>query len=294
MIDLHCHILPGIDDGPKTLDEALSLCELLLSEGVEIAVTTPHFFHHRFPNPTGERINSLLEAVKQGLSGRLRIASGAEVMVVPELKEVASRSSLVAKETIVRHPSRVASEKALTRDPSSSQRPEAHDRILFLNSSHYMLVEFPYNFVPHGVENLFFELMLSGVKLFIAHPERNEVLATQPEKLAELVRLGCYSQVDAPSVAGDTGNHIKKTVLRWIGIGLVHCVASDAHNCNVRPPRLQRAYAEVQKAYGEDVAHALFIENPRAVLNDQELPFVPELSLVRESKRELMLQNLLK
>jgi protein-tyrosine phosphatase len=265
MIDLHCHILPGVDDGPKTLDESLTLCELLINEGVTTVVTTPHLFHLRFEDPTSEKVNQLVKTLNRELGGRLQVVAGAEVRLVPEVVEEIDQSSAVTG----RNPT-----------PTDNGR-RTTDHCLFLNGSHYILVEFPHDLVPYGIENLIFELTSRGVKPIIAHPERTRVFTDQPERLAELIRLGAYGQVDAPFLAGDHGSKSKKTALRWISQGYVHFVASDAHSCHRRPPRLQKAFAEVQKEYGLDVARSLFVENPKAVVNDEEVALLFELELAR-------------
>lgn len=249
MIDLHCHILPGLDDGPKTLDEALLLGERLIAQGVTTVVATPHRLHLQFPECPMEKVTALRETLQQRLDGRLRLCAGAEVRLVPELKEL------------------------------------LHRRDLFLNGSRYLLLEFPHDVVPHGIEHLVFNLTSRGVIPIIAHPERNRAFIEQPERLAELIRLGCYAQCDAPSLVGDYGRRIKKTVLAWIGQGLVQIIASDAHGVKARPPKLDLAVAEVEKTYGTDIARALVRDNPQAVVDDDEIPFILELTAARSFVR---------
>lgn len=252
MIDLHCHILPGIDDGPKTWDEAIALGERLIAQGVTTAIATPHHLHPQFPECLEQKRESLRQALEQEFAGRLRVCPGAEVQLVPEVKHL------------------------------------LHRRDLFLNGSRYLLVEFPHGFVPHGIEHLVFELTSRGVVPLIAHPERNRQFREQPERLAELIRLGCYSQSDAPSVVGDYGRRVKRTVLAWIERGLVHIIASDAHGVTVRPAKLDQAVAEVKKTFGTDVARALFRDNPQAVIDDREIPFTFEVTLVRSFMRSFV------
>ena len=252
MIDLHCHILPGIDDGPKTWDEAIALGEQLISQGVTTVIATPHHLHLQFPECLEEKRWTLREALQQEFGERLRICLGAEVPFVPEVKHL------------------------------------LHRRDLFLNGSRYLLVEFPQDFVPHGIEHLVFELTSRGVVPLIAHPERNRQFREQPERLAELVRLGCYTQSDAPSVLGDYGRRVKKTVLAWIEWGLVHIIASDAHGLTFRPAKLDQAVAEVKKTFGTDVARALFRDNPQSIIDDCEIPFTFEVTPVRSFMRSFV------
>jgi protein-tyrosine phosphatase len=249
MIDLHCHILPGIDDGPKTLADAHALGERLLAEGVTTVVATPHRLHLRFPDPPVETLRTLLERLRQDLGGRLRLCPGAEVRLVPEVTHLLDH------------------------------------RDLFLNGSRYLLVEFPHDFLPPRIEYLVFDLTSRGVIPLIAHPERNRAFIEHPERLAELIRLGCYAQSDAPSFVGDYGRRIKKTVLQWIERGLVHILASDAHGATARPPKLAQAIAHIEKTFGSDVARALVWDNPLAVIDDREIPFVFEVPVVKSFMR---------
>lgn len=252
MIDVHCHILPGTDDGPKTCDEALALGEQLIAQGVTTVIATPHHLHLQFPECPEEKLAALREALQQEFAGRLRVCPGAEVRLVPEVKHLLHRSDL------------------------------------FLNGSRYLLVEFPHDFVPHGIEHLVFELTSRNVVPLIAHPERNRQFRERPERLAELIRLGCYTQSDAPSIVGDYGRRVKKTVLTWIERGLVHIIASDAHGVTVRPAKLDQAVAEVEKTFGTDVARALFRDNPQAVIDDCEIPFTFEVTLARSLVRSFV------
>jgi len=188
MIDLHCHVLPGVDDGPETWEEALALGARLADEGVTLAVATPHFFWARSPNPDPMVIRAHLARLNQALQGRLRLL-----------------------------------------------------------------------------------LLTVGVRPVLAHPERNSAIRRRPERLRHFVEQGCYVQVDAPSLLGDHGQEARRAALRWIEAELVHVVASDAHGLRARPPKLRRAWEDVVRAYGEAVARALFIENPKAIVEGRDL-----------------------
>ncbi len=244
MIDLHCHLLPGVDDGPKTWAEALALGAQLVDEGVTLAVATPHVFRARYLNPAPEVIRDHVARLNRAFEGRMRILPGAEVRIVPELRDWAKRFS-----------------------PSSSDG----DRALLLADAGCILLELPPEIIPPGVEQLFFDLLTAGIRPILAHPERNSVMCRQPERLRRFVEQGCHVQVDAPSLLGDHGSEAQRAAWQWIAKGLVHVIASDAHSLRARPPKLRRAWADVVRAHGEAVARALFIENPRAIVEGEDL-----------------------
>lgn len=246
MIDIHCHILPGIDDGARSFDEAVALGELLIKEGVSTVVATPHVFHLRYATPTSEQMLSRLTWLNEAFAGRLRVVCGAEVCAVPEALSVL-------------------------------RRPE-----LLINGGPYMLVEFPSEIVPHGAENLLFELIASGVRPIIAHPERNRVLVNDPERLRTFVHMGCYAQLTAPYLLAN--NSARRLALRWIESGFIHFVASDSHRSDWRAPRLAAPYQVVERECGAAVAHALFVANPQAVIRGETLPFAPELRVFNKTK----------
>lgn len=246
MIDIHNHILPQIDDGPRTWEEAVALCELFIQEGVTTVVATPHVFDVRYPNPTTDQILESLVRLKKQFDGRLQIVGGAEVRLVPEVTTILERKEL------------------------------------FINRQQYLLVELPSMIIPRGIEHLIFSLTSLGARPIIAHPERTQGFLENPERLRELIRMGCYAHLDAPALLNRKSS-LRKTALEWIEIGLVHFVASDAHRPDWRPPRLAAAYAEVERECGPSVAQALFVENPQAILQGEDLPFALELNSKKKS-----------
>lgn len=247
MIDLHCHILPELDDGARTLEESLVLAEMLVQEGVTTVVATPHVFDLRYPTPTPDQIQDRLIQLQRHLDGRLRVVGGAEVRLVPELMTV------------------------------------LHRQDLYINGGSYMLIEFPDDLIPPGIERLVFRLTSAGIRPIIAHPERHRGFLADAGRLKAFINLGCYAQLDAPCLLRK--DEIRRTALRWIDSGLIHVVASDAHRRHWRPPRLTEPYREVEKHRGADMARALFVDNPQAVVEGVPLPFVPEL---RSSSRSVI------
>jgi protein-tyrosine phosphatase len=128
------------------------------------------------------------------------------------------------------------------------------------------------------MDQTLYEIQLAGLRPIITHPERNGILRAQPERLEKWIRNGCYGQVTGGALTGAFGSNVQETSLGWIRRGLVHFIASDAHNTTARPHKLQAAYDVVQKEFGRDKAKALFVENPLAAFEGRGLPHVPEIA----------------
>ena len=241
MIDLHCHILPGLDDGPKTMDESVEMAEAAIADGTTHLVATPHSnSEYFFDYP---KIRSLCRELQKAVGDRLILATGCDFHLNPE--------NLTALRT-------------------QSLR-------YCINQKDYLLVEFNEIAIPPVMDQTLHEMQLAGVRPIITHPERNRLLRLRPERLANWVRHGCYGQVTGGALLGRFGPSALKDALRWIGAGLIHFVASDAHNISSRPIQLRSAYEVIEKEFGEAKAQALFIDNPRAAFEGRDLPHVPEL-----------------
>jgi len=238
MIDIHAHILPGVDDGPATWAGAIELCRQLASQGVTEVVATPHFFPGRYPD-TGQVLELTDELNKRlrSISIALTVYPGAEAYLVPELPQL------------------VAGRHVLTLN----------------NAGRYLLVELPFEEVPICVENVFFSLMLAGVVPVIAHPERNAHLREDPSLLVALVERGALVQINAGSLAGEFGHKVQKQAENLVHQGLVQLMGSDAHCSHKRPPLWPLALPQLQKLAGKEVAHTIAWKNPLAVLSGNEV-----------------------
>ncbi|MGA2098556.1 MAG: CpsB/CapC family capsule biosynthesis tyrosine phosphatase [Candidatus Acidiferrum sp.] len=249
MVDVHCHILPGLDDGPENLEFSLEMAESAIAEGITHVVATPHSndeYHFDF-----ERVREMRQQLQEKIGNRLTLATGCDFHLNPEnldaLREDAAR--------------------------------------FCINQHDYLLVEFNEFAIPPAMDQALHEIQLLGLRPVITHPERNAILRTQEERLAKWVRLGCYVQVTAGSLTGVFGPGAQKNAWKWIADGLVHIVASDAHNMRGRPLKLRAAFDVVRGQFGEEKARALFIENPMAAFEGQELPHAPELPDERDTPR---------
>jgi protein-tyrosine phosphatase len=127
-------------------------------------------------------------------------------------------------------------------------------------------------------------LHLAGLRPIVTHPERNPLIRTQPERLFQWLRQGCYVQVTAQSLLGRFGRAAQEVAEEWLEAGAVHFLASDAHNTTSRPLVLKEAFEHTAKAHGEDVAKALLVDNPLAAFEGRPLPYVPEVNEGEETQ----------
>jgi protein-tyrosine phosphatase len=243
MIDLHCHILPGIDDGPETLAQSLEMARCAVANGIRETVATPHIHPGRYGNDA-ESIRRVFLRFKAALEEHeipLKLRMAAEVRICPEL---------------------------LVMIPQG--------RIPFIglwNGRKVLLLELPHSHIPPGSDKLVQWLISKNILPMIAHPERNKTVMREPEKLLPFAELGCLFQVTTGAVAGAFGP-MAQDCARWLlEEGWVTVLASDAHNLAHRPPQLKPGQARAAGWIGEDKAWILVRENPQALLiNQPEIP----------------------
>ena len=241
MVDLHCHILPGLDDGAATMEDSLAMAESAIADGITHVVATPHssdHYHFDFAH-----VRKLRDELQKKVGDRLQIATGCDFHLNPE---------------------NVA---ALRKDA----------RQYCINQHDYLLLEFNEFSIPPSMDQTLHEIQLAGVQPIVTHPERNGILRARPERLKKWVRQGCFAQVTGGALTGGFGAGAQQEALRLIREGLIHFVASDAHNTRNRPLRLQPAYDVVVDQFGQEKARALFQDNPLAAFEGRELPHVPEV-----------------
>lgn len=228
VIDIHCHILPGIDDGAQTIEDSISMARLAVQEGITSIIATPHYKNGSYENKKQDilvkvaELNNALE--KEAIS--LEILPGQEPRIYGEMLEDYEK-----------------------------------DEILTLNyGGKYLFVELPSGHVPRYTERLLYDIQMKGLTPIIVHPERNSELIQNPDILFNLVEKGTLTQVTASSVAGHFGKSIKKFSLQLIEANLTHFIASDAHNVSKRSFKMTEAIDIVQKEFGMDMVY-LFTEN---------------------------------
>lgn len=249
MVDLHCHILPGLDDGPDTIEESLEMVETAIADGITHVVATPHANSRYWFD--FEQVSRLGEDLQARTGHRLKLATGCDFHVSVE------------------------NLNALSKD----RRP------FCINQHDYLLLEFNEVAIPPAVDLTLHEMQLAGIRPIITHPERNAILRTHPERMRDWVMRGCFGQVTGAALTGGFGPTARELGLQWIREGLIHIVASDAHNNRTRPLRLKAAYDVVEDQFGEEKARALFVENPLAAFEGRDLPHVPEVTETNERPR---------
>jgi protein-tyrosine phosphatase len=242
VIDIHCHILPGLDDGPDSLEVSVAMAEMAIADGISHVIGTPHAHSDHVFDPV--KIKERRDELQRLFEGRLILATGCDFHLSYENLE------------------------AIRFDPNRYT----------LNQKNYLLVEFADFSIPPSLDQALHNLQLAGLVPIVTHPERNPLIRAQPERLFKWLGQGCYVQVTAQSLLGKFGRSAQESSQRWLADGAVHFIASDAHNVTSRPLRLKEAFDWVAKTYGEDVARALLVDNPRAAFEGQPLPFVPETS----------------
>ncbi|MEI2463269.1 tyrosine-protein phosphatase [Niallia taxi] len=237
MIDIHCHILPGVDDGPESIEASLMMAREAVKEGIKTIIATPHHRNNSYENKKSEilaevsKLNSIL--LKENIP--LEILPGQENRIYGEI----------------------------IKDYKNGE-------ILTLSNTNYLFIEFPSSTVPRYSERLLYEIQIEGLTPVIVHPERNKELLENPNLLYSLVNNGALTQVTAGSIAGYFGKKIQRFSKQLIEHNLTHFVASDAHNTNNRSFKLIEAFEEIEKDFGGDYSY-LFTENSELLLGNKTI-----------------------
>ena len=247
---MHCHILPGIDDGPAEFDEAVAMCRMAAEDGCTAMVATPHLRHHRWWNGDRLQLEWLLERLSSELSGVLELHLGGEIALHSE-----------------------SFDEMLDSLPGG--------QLLSLAGSRYLLLELDWQGFGPDPREVVFELKIRGLVPVIAHPERVSWLMEDPELLTALVEDGALVQITAGSLTGFLGKEAQQASQRLLDDGQVHFIASDAHGVRRRPPGLTRARKVVEEGWGEEVAKDLFERHPQAILENRASIASPSLRVVR-------------
>lgn len=220
MIDLHCHILPGIDDGPKNWDESLAMARMAVDEGITHILATPHHMNRSWMNPK-KNVVTLTNELQDLLDKEyipLIIFPGQEVRIHGEILKNIQK-----------------------------------DEICFIDEfNKYLLIEFPTPVIPEYTDRLFFELQNEGITPVIVHPERNHAILKDPSILKSFVDRGILAQLTAASYIGGFGRNVEKLSHELISSCVVHFIASDAHNISNRPFYMRKAYQKLEKEFGQE------------------------------------------
>lgn len=239
MIDVHSHILPGIDDGTTENDEALAICRMARDLGTEIIVATPHHKPGSYENPR-ERILDRLEDLQKRVDAAgiaLKLVPGCEIFV----------------------------------DSGLSEKIAAGDVLTYGDARRHILLEFSFQQYPINVDDMIFRLRLGGITPVIAHPERIRYFQEDTDRLEVLIRMGALSQVTASSLTGRFGSRVREISEQMIRRRCVHFLASDCHNLHGRQPGMESGYKKLVAIVGEDEARKMVHDNPAALIEGREV-----------------------
>lgn len=242
MIDIHCHLLPGIDDGARDMNESLAMARAAFDNGIRFAIMTPHIHPGRYENTTGT-ISQALAKFQIALSKAgipLKLGMAAEVRLSPEILTMLEE-----------------------------------DQIPFLgelDGYRIMLLEFPHSHIPKGADRMVEKLLAMKVRPVIAHPERNKDVMRKYSKIEPFIEMGCFLQLTASAVAGRFGKKSHKCAMRLLGSEAFMMLATDAHNLKARYPELREGYQAAVEFVGAEDARKLVVDNPMAIVHSQLVP----------------------
>lgn len=237
MIDIHCHLMPSVDDGAKDLEETLAMFENAYTSGVTDIILTPHYIKgtkYEINNEQKEKITNILREALRRTDMDINIYYGNEVYIDNDLVEM------------------IKDKKVAT-----------------LANSRYVLVELPVNSMDNNAGNVFFNLRSNGYIPIIAHPERYVYFQKHPEKVMDYIKLGCLLQGDYMSLLGKYGKKAEKTLKILLKNGVIKFMSSDIHHSynDYHIPEAEKRTLKIVK--DENIVNKLFVENPESVINDK-------------------------
>ena len=239
VIDIHCHLLPGVDDGPKSWDAAVEMCRMSAADGITHAVATPHA-NDRYAYDRGY-LSDLLEQLRQKIGPELQLSLGCDFHL-----------SFENLERVLEHP-----------------------HTYTIGDTNYLLIELSNFSVPTRLGDCFTRLGDIGLTPILTHPERNPILQQTPQRILEWAEQGCLIQVTASSFTGFWGER-PEMIARWLlDHSAIHILASDAHDTRRRIPNLSAARTVAEDLAGAEYAEALVDGNPGAIVKGMPIPYCP-------------------
>jgi len=239
LIDIHCHILPEVDDGPKSWDVAEEMCRMAAADGITHTVATPHA-NDRYAYDRGYLLD-LLNQLRERIGSNPQLSLGCDFHL-----------SFENLERVLEHP-----------------------QTYTIGETNYLLIELSNYSIPTQLADCFRRLGDRGLTPILTHPERNPILQQTPQRVLEYADQGCLIQVTASSLTGFWGDR-PETMSRWLlDRSAVHILASDAHETRRRIPNLSEAREKAAEIVGLEYADALVEGNPGAIVKGQPIPFCP-------------------
>jgi protein-tyrosine phosphatase len=244
MIDIHCHILPGLDDGSKSLQETLEMCRIAAADGIRTIVASPHQQDGVYQTPANAiftTVRHVAEHIRQaGIA--IELLPGADVRV-----EVDTGEKILSGEIVSIN-----------------------------NTKRYFLLEFPAHAIPMNIDKLIFNLLLKNITPVLTHPERIHEVQEDPNRIFELVAMGVPSQVTAMSIIGGFGRRAQKCARTLLTHNLAHIIATDAHSPEHRPPILSEAVKAVSKLLkDEERARHMVSTIPGRIIRGESVEIFP-------------------
>jgi protein-tyrosine phosphatase len=237
VFDVHCHILPDVDDGPKSWEAAEEMCRMATADGIQHIVATPHANdRYRYDR---HYLSGLLDELRQRVGRFPRFSLGCDFHLSYE-----NFQDLIAG-------------------------PQKY----CIEGTHYVLVEFSNYSIPAQIDESLIQMQRMGIVPIITHPERNPILQQDPERVLRWAAMSCVVQVTASSMTGFWGERAWRAALWLLKNDAVHVLASDAHDTKNRVPNLSHAREAVEEISGHLAASALVDDNPRAIVNGMPLPY---------------------
>lgn len=233
-VDVHCHCLPGLDDGPGTMDQALALCGALVADGITAVVATPHQLGRYEGASDGQTIRDSVQQLRDQLSQLgipLDIAAGAVVRLDERLPQLLASDQVLAL-------------------------PDGGD---------HLLLELPRSIYIEPAP-LIRAMYVRGMSVIVCEPERNGHAVRHPERVARWISEGAQVQLNAGSLCGDYGHAAEQAAWNWLSTGLAALVATGAHGRDYRPPRMSQAIRLIEQRLGEEAARTVCLENPLRVV----------------------------
>ncbi len=253
MIDLHSHILPGVDDGAPDLETALEMARMAVDDGVVVMACTPHFMPGLYDNESADitlRVAELNDRLdREGID--LALVTGSDAHIRPDFL------------TCLRE-----------------------GRILTIHGSRYVLFEPPHNILPTRLDGLFFSIVAGGYIPILTHPERLEWLEPNYGMISRYVKTGVWMQITAGSLTGDFGRRPQYWAQKLLADGFVHILASDAHGTSRRPPGLSKAFRLAADEVGLDEATQLVVLRPEKILENAPPDVVAPIEIMPPKKVE--------
>jgi len=244
MIDIHCHILPGLDDGAKSMEQALEMARMAVGDGIKIIVATPHLFKNRIVN--FKDLNDKKTIIQALILFREKLAEeGIDLELFPGCDFPLNYEAL--------------------------QLLDDGEVLTINDSNHYLLLELPDTSLPPAIDDICFHLKSKGLTPIITHPERHFIIQEMPQKLGRLMDLGCLVQMTGSSLTGGFGGSIRKLSRKLVKKGYIQVLATDSHNTSSRPPLLQAAVRELAGLVGESRAQDMVVTLPEKIIKG--LPF---------------------